>query len=664
MSSAWSETTEWLEADGLGGFAMGTADGVRTRRYHGLLVVATTPPSGRMMLVNGCEAWLETPRGKFALTSQRYAADIVHPDGRQRIRDFGTAPWPHWTYELPDGVRVEHELFVPRDAPAVVLSWRLDRAQPGIRLFVRPLLSGRDFHGLHHENGVFNFREEARGERVLWRPYPGVPGILALGNARYARDPFWYRHFLYIEERDRGLDDTEDLASPGTFTWDLSVGEAVWMLAAVDAQGRAPVLSAGANAAPPRDESLARYRVLRAGEAQRRSHLPTATARAAEAYLVRRGGGRTIIAGYPWFGEWGRDTFIALRGLCLATGRYTDTRDILLAWAPLVSAGMLPNRFADRGGAVEYNAVDASLWYVLAVGEFLQAAAAGRCQADRPQRDRLGAAVEAILTGYARGTRFGIRLDGDGLLAAGEPGVQLTWMDAKVDDRVVTPRIGKPVEVQALWLNALHAWSGRSERWRTLCERGTEALRRRFWNPDGGCLYDVIDVDHQPGRVDASFRPNQILAAGGLPYRPLAAEQAASVVAAVEARLLTPVGLRTLAPGEPDYAPRYAGGVRDRDRAYHQGTVWPWLLGPFVEAWVRVRGGGDAAKREARERFLEPLRSRLDAAGRGHLPELADGDPPHAARGCPFQAWSVAEALRLDLACLAGAAPPETRPPS
>ncbi|MHB8078022.1 MAG: amylo-alpha-1,6-glucosidase [Candidatus Krumholzibacteriia bacterium] len=656
MSSGWRESAEWLEADGLGGFAMGTADGVRTRRYHGLLLAAVTPPSGRMMLVNGCEAWLETPRGTYALTSQRYAPDTVQPDGRQRIRDFGTGPWPHWTYELPDGMRIEHELFVPRGAPAVALSWRLGRAAPGVRLFARPLISGRDCHGLHHENGVFNFGDESRGARVLWRPYPGVPGILSLSNAHYARDPAWYRRVLYSEERARGLDDTEDLASPGTFSWDLSAGEAVWMLAAADGDGRAPALSAGADAAPTRDEALARHGALRAGERRRRGRPASALRRAAAAYVVRRGEGRTIIAGYPWFGEWGRDTFIALRGLCLATGRGAEARDILLAWAPLVSAGMLPNRFAERGGAAEYNTVDASLWFALAVGEFLRAAASGRCRADRPERDRLVAAVEAILTGYAQGTRFGIRLDDDGLLAAGEPGVQLTWMDARVDDHVVTPRVGKPVEVQALWLNALQVRSGTSARWRTLLERGTAALRQRFWNAAGDCLYDVVDVDHERGRVDASLRPNQIFAAGGLPYRPLAAGQAARVVATVEARLLTPLGLRSLAPGEPGYVGRYQGGVRERDGAYHQGTVWPWLLGPFVEAWVRVRGGGDAAKREARDRFLGPLLQHLDDTGLGHLPEIADGDPPHAARGCPFQAWSVAEALRLDLDCLAGAA--------
>jgi len=256
-------------------------------------------------------------------------------------------------------------------------------------------------------------------------------------------------------------------------------------------------------------------------------------------------------------------------------------------------------------------------------------------------------AVEAILAGYSAGTRYRIHVDDDGLLAAGEPGVQLTWMDAKVGDWVVTPRIGKPVEVQALWLNALGIGSGFSERWAALHARARRAFAARFWDEARGHLADVADVDHRPGTVDWTFRPNQIFAVGGLPFAVIEGEQARRVVDAVEARLVTPLGLRSLAPGEPGYTPRYQGGPRERDAAYHQGTVWPWLMGGFVEAWVRVRGGTPAARAEARGRFLEPLLAHLDDAGLAHLPEIADGDPPHAPRGCPFQAWSVGEALRL-----------------
>jgi predicted glycogen debranching enzyme len=295
---------------------------------------------------------------------------------------------------------------------------------------------------------------------------------------------------------------------------------------------------------------------------------------------------------------------------------------------------MLPNRFPDRDEAPEYNSVDAALWYVVAVHELL----AARRDLAAPDRARLRQAVEAILGGYARGTRYGIRADGDGLLAAGAPGVQLTWMDAKVGDWVVTPRMGKPVEVQALWLNALHVGSAFSERWAALYARARKSFVARFWNEARGCLYDVVDPD------DGALRPNQILAVGGLPVALLNGERARRVVEVVEAHLLTPVGLRSLAPDEPGYAPHYRGGVRERDGAYHQGTVWPWLLGPFVDAWLRVRGKTREAKDEARARFMTPL---LAAASGGHLPEIADAEPPHTPRGCPFQAWSVGEALRL-----------------
>jgi predicted glycogen debranching enzyme len=304
---------------------------------------------------------------------------------------------------------------------------------------------------------------------------------------------------------------------------------------------------------------------------------------------------------------------------------------------------MLPNRFPDHGEAPEFNAVDAALWYVVAVHDFLEAAPGVAAR----DRQRLAGAVEAILAGYAAGTRYRIHVDDDGLLAAGEPGVQLTWMDAKVGDWVVTPRIGKPVEVQALWLNALRIGSAFSERCVELYAKARRAFEERFWLESRGHLADVVDVDHRTGTVDPTLRPNQIFAVGGLPFAVLEGERARRAVDAVEAQLLTPLGLRSLAPGEPGYTPHYQGGPRERDGAYHQGTAWPWLMGAFVEGWVRVRGGTSAAQAEARARFLEPLLAHLDDAGLGHLPEIADGDPPHTPGGCPFQAWSVGEALRL-----------------
>jgi predicted glycogen debranching enzyme len=472
----------------------------------------------------------------------------------------------------------------------------------------------------------------------VWRPYEGVPAIHVLTNAVYEHAPEWFRNFRYEEEHARGLDGSEDLASPGVFRFDLRSGAAELVFATA-ADDQLPFVAD----ADPRAYADAVRDCERARRAAFASHLH----RSADAYLVSRGLGRTIVAGYAWFTDWGRDTFIALRGICLAADRVDDARRILLEWSGAISEGMLPNRFPDRGEAPEFNSVDASLWFVIAVYDLFDAAARTGTSIGAGDRARLEGAVDAILAGYAVGTRFGIRLDADGLLAAGEPGVQLTWMDAKVGDWVVTPRIGKPVEVQALWLNAVWLASQRNRRWIELFERGRQSFCARFWNESTGALNDVVDVNHERGTFDASFRPNQIFALGGLPIALVEGARARRAIDAIEERLWTPVGLRSLAPGEPGYVGRYEGGVLARDGAYHQGTVWPWLLTPFVEAWLRARGGQADARHQARERFLAPLLRHLDDAGLDHVSEIADGDPPYRPNGCPFQAWSVGEALRL-----------------
>jgi predicted glycogen debranching enzyme len=625
---------EWLEPDGLGGFASGTASGIRTRRYHALLLPATTPPAGRVVLVNGLEAWIETPAGTLALTSQRYLPDVTHPDGASRLTGFSTDPWPRWTWTMPDGCRVEHECFVTHGMPRTVLAWRVLDAKGPVRLRVRPLLSGRDYHALHHENPAFRFDADVAPGRIVWRPYDGLPPVVASANGTYAHAPEWYRNFLYDEERARGLDDTEDLASPGILSFDLAGGDATLVL------GTDPTADADVAA-------------LRAVERKRRAQFPSRLQRAADAYVVTRGRGKTIVAGYPWFTDWGRDTFIALRGLCLATGRLDDARDILVEWSRHVSDGMLPNRFPDQGEAPEYNSVDAALWYVVAVHDLFEAAKRRGKRIQKADRKALEDAIDAILAGYVRGTRHGIHVDDDGLVAAGVPGLQLTWMDAKVGDWVVTPRVGKPVEVQALWLNALRIGATRAERWAELYARAQTSFEARFWNELLGCLHDVVDPDHQRGTVNGGFRPNQILAVGGLPFPIIEGEKARRIVDAVETRLQASIGLRSLAPGSANYAPHYEGGVRERDGAYHQGTIWPWLLGAFVDAWVRVRGGTREAKAQARARFLKPLLAHLDEAGLDHVSEIVDAEPPHTPRGCPFQAWSVGEAIRIDEVILA-----------
>ncbi len=632
------QKAEWLETNGLGGFASGTESGVRTRRYHALLLAATAPPAGRMVLVNGFDAEVTTPAGHFALSTQCYSPGVNNPDGITRLESFELAPWPRWTYAVPGG-KIVHELFVPQERAVVVLRWNwIGDPEAPLHLRVRPFFSGRDFHGNHHANEAFQFAPENLLEGQRWTFYPGLPSVTARSNGVYHHEPSWYGNFLYEEESARGLDAIEDLAAPGRYEFDLAAGPAALIFSADGLGLPLPALNAAADLA----EQLAQ------DEVARRETFATPHLRAADAYLVRRGPGKTIIAGYPWFGDWGRDTFISMRGLCLATDRLEVARDILTAWAGTVSEGMLPNRFPDQGDIPEYNSVDASLWYIIVVHEFLEAAG------DNPElnanQDVLLATVQAILQGYLKGTRYGIRLDRDGLLACGVPGSQLTWMDAKIGDWVVTPRVGKPVEVQALWLNALGLTLRRDGSWRTLYEQGCAAFHQRFWNEARGCLYDVVDVDHQPGTVDDRLRPNQLFAVGGLPLALLEGDRAARVVQVAQEQLWTPMGPRSIAPGERDYAPHYVGSPRERDSVYHQGTVWPWLAGPFVEAWVRVHGD----KARARELFLTPQLARLDLHGLNHIPEIADGDAPHTARGCPFQAWSLGELLRLEHSVLRG----------
>jgi predicted glycogen debranching enzyme len=625
---------EWLETDGLGGYASGTVGTFRTRRYHGVRITATTPPTGRVVLVAGIEAVVDRGAGDEALVAQCYQPGVVHPTPAT-LESFALDPWPIWTHVLSDGSRIRSEVLCTAARARTLLRWTRIGGHGQLRLRVRPLLAARDYHSLQHENGSVDADVVIDGASASWRLYDGTPPVACLSNGEWRVEPAWYRRFLYEAERDRGLDAVEDLFVPGSIVFDLDRSPAVIALGQPNAFDDVD-----------RDElagSIARAADI---ERQRRAALGGPLAQAADQYLVRRGIGRTLVAGYPWFTDWGRDTFIAMRGICLSTGRLEAARDILLEWTGATSRGMLPNRFPDGGEAPEYNAVDASLWFVIVAGELLaHRDAPGVLSAH--DRFRIESTVLDILEGYARGTRYGIRCTADGLLAAGESGVQLTWMDARVGNRVITPRIGKPVEVQALWINALAVGSGLSRRWHPIERAARESFATRFWNADRHCLFDVVDVDHESGRVDASVRPNQILAVGGLPHSLLPPDRARAVVDLVERTLWTPLGLRSLAPDDASYAARYAGNPAERDAVYHQGTVWPWLIGPFVEAWLRAREESSAAKAEAARRFLAPIEHHLETAGLGHVAEVADGDPPHRPGGCPFQAWSLGELIRV-----------------
>ncbi len=642
-SSAFDLNAEWLEADGLGGYASGTVGGWRTRRYHAILLTSATPPTNRKVYVNGFEATVLVGDAAFSISTQQYVPDVTYPRGYEYLQSFTEEPWPKWVYRLPDGLVIEFELFVPRGYSGTVLKWQVrtfaeDCPLMNVELVVRPLMSGRDYHSLLRENSVFCFEASVQEGQIEWRPHEDASTIRAFTSGNYTPSPDWYRQFFYSEEAARGLDSTEDLASPGELRFQLSTVPALLVLTD---DGPWSIRKF------PGETIDALVDRLAEAERSRRQGFATRLHRSAADYLVLRGSGRTIVAGYPWFTDWGRDTFISLRGLCLATGQIEEAGRILTEWSQLVSEGMLPNRFPDHGDAPEYNSVDASLWYIVAVHDYLKAARIAGHPRFEADRKMLQVAVNQILLGYAQGTRFGIQVDDDGLLWAGVQGAQVTWMDAKCGDWVVTPRIGKPVEVQALWLNALWIGSRMNSGWEKLFQRARESFHDRFWNTTRRCLFDVVDVNHEPGVSDGSVRPNQIFAVGGLPLNLLSPVKSQLVVQIVEDRLLTPMGLRSLDPQDPSYCGTYSGDAGKRDGAYHQGTVWPWLNGPFTEAWLRVRGNTSANRQTAHCRFVQPLLDHLPLAGLGHVSEIAEGDWPHKPTGCPFQAWSVGELLRM-----------------
>jgi predicted glycogen debranching enzyme len=628
---------EWLEADGLGGFSSGTVSGLRTRRYHSLLLVSVAPRSKRFVLVNGVDAWVETPEARFALSSQLYTPHVMHPDGASYIESFDIEPWPTWIYKLPNGIRIQHEIFVPHGSAASALSWKI-LGKGKAQLKVRPFFSGRDYHGLHHQNKDFQFEPLVSEQKLTWQPYSTLPFFSSVTNGAYKHEPSWYKNFLYLEERERGLDSIEDLASPGVFQWDLRAQEAVLVF---KAEGLSDV-------SLPNDKSALGLLIeMRKRERDRRALFPTRFHRSADDFIIKQGREKTIIAGYPWFTDWGRDTFISMRGLCLATGRLDDARDILCGWADYVSDGMVPNHFPDGALRPDYNSMDASLWYVIVVHEYLLKAEKNNFPLLTKDKEKMLQAVRKIIESYSHGTQFNIRMDKDGLLAGGVPGSAITWMDARVDGHVMTPRIGKPVEIQALWINALKIASQWDLSWKDIENEAFHSFQEKFWREDHGYLFDVVDCDFQAGHNDGSFRPNQIFAVGGLPYSLMEGTKAKKIVDHIEKRLWTPLGLRTLATSDSRFQGQYKGDQRERDKAYHQGTVWPWLIGAFVESWLKVNGSTPRNLRQVKQRFLDPIFKHIHESGLGHISEIADGTFPYTPRGCPFQAWSLGEVIRL-----------------
>ncbi|MEO8586014.1 MAG: amylo-alpha-1,6-glucosidase [Acidobacteriota bacterium] len=635
---------EWLETNGLGGYAMSTATGENTRRYHGLLVAATKPPLGRMVLLSKLEETLVVDGRRIDLSTNRFPG-VTHPGGFRFLSSFRNDPFPTFTWDV-DGVILEKEVFMPHGENTVCVTWRLVRggndgneAGP-IRLQVRPLVAFRDFHALTHENPELDTIvsvEEGDTPRVRIAPYKSLPGLTFAHDGTATRAGDWYRFFEYEEERARGFDFQEDLWNPFLLSFSLSFEEISGTVIASTSPRSASDIHLLRKFELSRREQLTR----RASPDPFRSRLFLS----ADQFLVARENLTTVIAGYPWFSDWGRDTMIALPGLTLATGRPELAREILLLFSTHVSEGMLPNRFPDAGGRPEYNTVDATLWYFEAVRQYVEATGDFALV-----RDSLFRVLADIVEWHERGTRFGIRVDADGLLEWHAAGEALTWMDARVAGRPVTPRQGKPVEIQALWFNALCTMRDFARRIEEgISEKGFEERAERcrssflgiFPDDPGGGLVDCVDGAFR----DTSIRSNQLLAVS-LNHSMVPPALARRVLATVEEHLLTPYGLRTLSPGDPAYRGRYEGDLGDRDSAYHQGTVWPWLIGAWATACRRVNGGGPETEEATRAR-LAPLAYFLLGDGLGQLPEIFDGDAPHRPRGCVAQAWTVAELLRV-----------------
>ena len=639
-----AEQREWLVTNGIGGYASGTVSGNLTRRYHGLLVAALRPPGGRTQLVAKLEEAVSYDGAEFALTTNRWASGAVEPQGHLNIESFrleGTVPV--WRFALADAL-LEKRIWMRQGENTTFVQYLLLRGNRALRMAVKALVNYRDFHSSTHA-GDWRMLIDSVGRGIRITAFDGANPFYLLGaEVRFEPKHEWYRDYFLPMERARGLDDHEDHLLAATARGQLTSGQSMTFVLTTNSQAELDGIKS-------RAESSERERNLHAKWLES-DHTAASAAPAwirqlilaADQFIVKRSlpeetDGRSVIAGYHWFGDWGRDTMIALPGLTLTTGCPEIAKKILLAFARHVDGGMLPNNFPDAGGQPQYNTVDAALWYFEAVRQYFEATK------DAEAILKLYAVLTQIIRAHLHGTRYHIHVDAaDGLLYAGEDGVQLTWMDAKVGDWVVTPRIGKPVEINALWYNALQTMGKLAPIVGKPAEsflKMAEVVKRsfaRFWNSASDCCYDVID-DPRLGN-DGAVRPNQIFAVS-LPESPLSPQQQKAVVDVCARRLLTSYGLRSLAEGQPGYQGHYRGGPRERDGAYHQGTVWGWLLGPFVLAHLRVYGD-----RKVAQSFLEPLGVQISSYGLGTLGEIFDGDAPFAPRGSIAQAWTVAEVVR------------------
>jgi len=639
---AAAEAREWLVTNGAGGFACGTIAGTLTRRYHGLLVAALPPRWQRTLLVSKIDEVVDYDGESYALGANRWADGAIDPAGHVHIERFrleGTTPV--WTCACADA-QIEKRIWMEHGANTTYVQYTVVRARRPVRLSAKVLVNYRGFHGLTHATeGYMDVQPVSGGLRV--QAFAQAPPFYLRSDKAPAEPAHtWYRNYELAAEKSRGLDHQEDHLHAGTFHGELKAGESMTLVASTDP-------AANLNGASALEAQFSRDRALLESCEHAHPHMAEWPAwikqliLAADQFVVARAFGNvsegtSVVAGYPWFDDWGRDTLVALPGLLLATGRERVAAGVLRSYARFVDRGMLPNRFPDAGEAPEHNSVDAALWFFEAARLYYAATR------DLSLVREVFPAMAQIIAQYTRGTRYNIHVDStDGLVYAGEPGVQLTWMDAKVDDWVVTPRVGKPIEVNALWVNALatqakfaDALGSSAALYSDLAAKAGQGFQR-FWNPATNCCFDVIDG---PEGNDASVRPNQLLAVA-LEESPLAAEQQRAIVDICARELLTSFGLRSLSPQAPQYCGAYGGDARRRDAAYHQGTAWGWLIGPSVHAFLHVTHDPEQALT-----YLAPFENHLKIHGLGTASEIFDGSPPFAPKGCIAQAWTVAEVLR------------------
>jgi len=639
---------EWLETNGLGGWSGSSIIGAHTRRYHGLLVAAIVPPADRMILLSKLDETIVSGDQRMELGVNLYHDDTIHPAGHQYLAGFRKDVFPQWEFNA-NGILLKKTIAMIHGENTVVILYDVAKAENTFTLELLPLMAAKGYHSLTHESSQMHWNAHFNNGIFHNQPDGKTNVFIQVPGSSYRHEPKWFNNFKYRVDQYRGQEFLEDLFNHGTFTVRLSQGDTLGIIISTEnPEGRdAHDLFSRENMrrklliSNQPENDIIKQLVLAADQFIVKRTIPTDPSRD---NVSNTGESRTIIAGYHWFTDWARDTMISLPGLCLSTGRFEDAKNIINAFAKNVSMGMLPNRFLEKGEQPEYNNVDGTLWYFIAVYKYLQATG----DKDFILNEILPV-LKDIIDWHFKGTRYNIKVDADGLLFAGERGQQLTWMDARIGDWVVTPRMGKPVEVQALWYNALRIFSELlnlndqahdAATVKVNAEKVKENFNRQFWFEKGDFLYDVIDENGHP---DPTLRPNQLFAIS-LPFALIEGEKAEAILQVVEEKLYTPVGLRSLPGDDKYYVPAYGGDQWHRDSSYHQGTVWSWLLGPYVDALIKVQG---TRGKEQAKKIIENFRYHLDEGCIGSVSEIFDADPPHHPRGCVAQAWGVAEMLRV-----------------